>query len=284
MVFGRGRDQAEAKVDEEMHGLVTQLTNEITFHMRECGLSRAELATRMGVSPGRISQILGGGENLTLRTLAALATALDARFDFELSSLRPRTSSPAAAGPTPRPPRTTTRSRGPSTRRAPRLVIRAPALGPPSSRAGDGCRLWAAEAGHGTPLLLCHGGPGLRHRARLGLARAVRAGDDRPAGAVPGEKALPRVTRAILPRAGHMPWLEEPEELQCTCSPSCEPRSLRCSHAVDRTRAGTAADHAGRRRGRRRRARGLKLNHPEAVAILTRSCSRAPATGAPWPS
>jgi len=56
--------------------------------MRECGLSRAELASRMGVSPGRISQILGGGENLTLRTLAALATALDARFDFELSSLK----------------------------------------------------------------------------------------------------------------------------------------------------------------------------------------------------
>jgi transcriptional regulator with XRE-family HTH domain len=71
-----------------MHTLVTQLTNEITFHMRESGVSRAELAARMGVSPGRVSQILGGGENLTLRTLAALATALDARFDFELSSLK----------------------------------------------------------------------------------------------------------------------------------------------------------------------------------------------------
>jgi transcriptional regulator with XRE-family HTH domain len=95
MVFGRGADRRkpdhraiEAKADEEMHGLVTQLTNEITFHMRECGLSRAELAARMGVSPGRISQILGGGENLTLRTLAALAVALDARFDFELNSLK----------------------------------------------------------------------------------------------------------------------------------------------------------------------------------------------------
>ena len=95
MVFGRGRDQQkpdhkaiEAKVDDEMHGLVTQLTNEITFHMRECGLSRAELAARMGVSPGRISQILGGGENLTLRTLAALTSALDARFDVELTSLK----------------------------------------------------------------------------------------------------------------------------------------------------------------------------------------------------
>ena len=100
MVFGHGRDQqkankqkpdhriVDAKVDEEMQTLVTQLTNAITFHMRERGLSRAELAARMGVSPGRVSQILGGGENLTLRTLAALATALDARFDFELSSLK----------------------------------------------------------------------------------------------------------------------------------------------------------------------------------------------------
>ena len=78
----------EARVDEEMHDLVTQLTNEITWHMRERGLTRADLAARMGVSPGRVSQILGGGENLTLRTLAALSTALDAHFDIELSSLK----------------------------------------------------------------------------------------------------------------------------------------------------------------------------------------------------
>ena len=27
--------------------------------------------------------------------------------------------------------------------------------------ADDGCRLWTAETGHGTPLIMCHGGPGL---------------------------------------------------------------------------------------------------------------------------
>ena len=68
--------------------LLTQLTNEINWHMRERGLSRADLAARMGVSPGRVSQILGGGENLTLRTLAALSTALDARFDIQLGTLK----------------------------------------------------------------------------------------------------------------------------------------------------------------------------------------------------
>jgi transcriptional regulator with XRE-family HTH domain len=92
MSFGIGvsPDQraTESQIDEEMLTLVTQLTNEISFYLRERGISRAELAARMRVSPGRVSQILSGGENLTLRTLAALSTALDARFDIELSPLK----------------------------------------------------------------------------------------------------------------------------------------------------------------------------------------------------
>ena len=87
---GASPDQraTETQVDDEMLALVTQLTNEINWYMREQGLTRADLASRMGVSPGRVSQILGGGENLTLRTLAALSTALDARFDVELSTVK----------------------------------------------------------------------------------------------------------------------------------------------------------------------------------------------------
>jgi transcriptional regulator with XRE-family HTH domain len=92
MGFGLGvsPDQraTDTQIDEEMLALVTQLTNEINWHVRERGLTRADLAARMGVSPGRVSQILGGGENLTLRTLAALSTALDARFDIQLSALK----------------------------------------------------------------------------------------------------------------------------------------------------------------------------------------------------
>ena len=93
--------EIEAQVDEELSRLVTQLTNEITVHLREHGLTRAELASRMGVSPGRISQVLSGGENLTLRTLAALSTALDAQFDVQLTSVKPVSdagSGPALAG------------------------------------------------------------------------------------------------------------------------------------------------------------------------------------------
>src|SRR5580658_9209385 len=78
----------ESQIEDELLALVTQLTNEINWYMRERGLTRADLAARMGVSPGRVSQILGGGENLTLRTLAALSTALDARFDIHLDTLK----------------------------------------------------------------------------------------------------------------------------------------------------------------------------------------------------
>jgi len=92
MGFGLGvsPDQraTETQIDEELLALITRLTNEINWYMRERNITRADLATRMGVSPGRVSQILGGGENLTLRTLAALSTALDARFGIELSPLK----------------------------------------------------------------------------------------------------------------------------------------------------------------------------------------------------
>ena len=93
-----GQEATEARVDEELSLLVTQLMNEINWHMRERGLTRADLASRMGVSPGRISQVLSGGENLTLRTLASLATALDARFEMDL---RPREGGAGAVDATP---------------------------------------------------------------------------------------------------------------------------------------------------------------------------------------
>lgn len=78
------RQALEARIDEELSRLVTEFTNEINWHMREQDVTRAEVANRMGVSPGRVSQILSGGENLTLRTLASVTTALDTRCEMTL--------------------------------------------------------------------------------------------------------------------------------------------------------------------------------------------------------
>ena len=79
-----GRKASENGAEEELSDLITQVTNEIDWLMRENHITRADLAARMGVSPGRVSQVLSGGENLTLRTLASLASALDAHFELEL--------------------------------------------------------------------------------------------------------------------------------------------------------------------------------------------------------
>jgi transcriptional regulator with XRE-family HTH domain len=82
------REAAQDQLEHELIDFINQVTNEVSWYMRERGLTRADLAERMGVSPGRVSQILGGRENLTARTLMALSTALDARFDVELIPLK----------------------------------------------------------------------------------------------------------------------------------------------------------------------------------------------------
>ena len=82
-------EDGDARIDEELSRLVTEVTNEVNWRMREERLTRADLAGRMGVSPGRVSQVLSGGENLTLRTLVSLATALDGRFEVEFRPYKP---------------------------------------------------------------------------------------------------------------------------------------------------------------------------------------------------
>jgi transcriptional regulator with XRE-family HTH domain len=74
------KDQVEA----EFARLTVQVTDEISWHMRSLGISRADLAARMGVSLARVSRILSGGEIFSLHTLARVATAVGARFDVQM--------------------------------------------------------------------------------------------------------------------------------------------------------------------------------------------------------
>ena len=109
MVFRTGASPdhraVETQIDDEMLAFGTELINEISWYMRERDLTQAVLAERMRVSPGRVSQILSGGENLTSRTLVALSTALDARFSIELRPVKDADSysspDPARAGAAP---------------------------------------------------------------------------------------------------------------------------------------------------------------------------------------
>ena len=93
MAFRRTRDvqAGPERRDDDPADLVRLVVDEITWYMREHKISRAELAQVMNVSPGRVSQILSADENLTLRTLASVFSALGAQVDFGLRAVDDRT-------------------------------------------------------------------------------------------------------------------------------------------------------------------------------------------------
>ena len=68
--------------------LILDVTELLAGALDDGGVTRAELARRLGRTPGFVSQLLGGGRNLTLRTIADIAAALSLRPSFKLSSDR----------------------------------------------------------------------------------------------------------------------------------------------------------------------------------------------------
>ena len=68
--------------------LILDVTEKLTQALNGAGVTKAELARRLGRSPGFISQVFGGGRNLTLRTISDIAAALSLRPALKLSSCR----------------------------------------------------------------------------------------------------------------------------------------------------------------------------------------------------
>lgn len=64
--------------------LILNVTEGLTEALRDAGVTRAELARRLGRTPGFVSQLLGGGRNLTLRTISDIALALSLRPALDL--------------------------------------------------------------------------------------------------------------------------------------------------------------------------------------------------------
>ena len=78
------RESGMARRSANPSDLVRAVVDEVSWYMSQHKVSRAELAQSMGVSPGRVSQILSGDENLTLRTLSSVVSALGAEATFTL--------------------------------------------------------------------------------------------------------------------------------------------------------------------------------------------------------
>ena len=72
--------------------LIVEVTEALSEVMEKEGVNKTELADRLGNTKGFVSQLLAGGRNLTLRTLASLADALGYHVRIVLSrDLRAKT-------------------------------------------------------------------------------------------------------------------------------------------------------------------------------------------------
>jgi hypothetical protein len=67
---------------------VFRLTEDIVRRMDAGGVTRAELARRMGVQPAYVTKILRGTGNFTLESMVRIARALDSTLRVELRSWR----------------------------------------------------------------------------------------------------------------------------------------------------------------------------------------------------
>jgi transcriptional regulator with XRE-family HTH domain len=68
------------------------VTEEIRRRMEAIGLTKSQLAERLGTSPAYVTKILGGEANFTLKTMARLARALDGRLSVRMIPVPPHRS------------------------------------------------------------------------------------------------------------------------------------------------------------------------------------------------
>ncbi len=89
-------DKFEAKSTEHRRllreeQLIVDITEALVEALETKGIAKSSLAKRLGKSRGFVSQILGGGRNLTLRTLASVADALGYLVQCRLVEAQPAT-------------------------------------------------------------------------------------------------------------------------------------------------------------------------------------------------
>jgi transcriptional regulator with XRE-family HTH domain len=62
-----------------------QFAEELAGRMSKQGVTRAELARRLGTSKANVTKLLGGNANFTLATMARLAAALDGVLQLHIA-------------------------------------------------------------------------------------------------------------------------------------------------------------------------------------------------------
>jgi transcriptional regulator with XRE-family HTH domain len=82
--LSRHRGAAGTRSTELTESILLRFRQNVDDRMRKLGMLRRDLADELGVSEGRVSQVLSSAENVTLRTVAAFLAAMDADIEFRI--------------------------------------------------------------------------------------------------------------------------------------------------------------------------------------------------------
>ena len=85
--IARQAEDPEFRQFYEEERLILWTTEEIAGAMVDQGISRADIAERIGTSRANVTQLLSGSRNMTLRSLARLAHACGLRATIHLEEL-----------------------------------------------------------------------------------------------------------------------------------------------------------------------------------------------------
>ena len=90
-------EAAERRPEYWEEGAILDFTEALYDAMQRQGVTRAELARRLGTSQAYITRVLSGNANFTLKTMTKLAHALGMQLDVGLSA-QERTEAAAETG------------------------------------------------------------------------------------------------------------------------------------------------------------------------------------------
>lgn len=76
--------RAEEHEDYWLAGAILEFTEAVVREMERQGISRTELARRLGTTPAYVTKILRGKVNFTLATMVRLARALSSEMHVQL--------------------------------------------------------------------------------------------------------------------------------------------------------------------------------------------------------
>jgi transcriptional regulator with XRE-family HTH domain len=84
--FKKELEEARDTFEYKLEGLELEVTETILRVMEEKGISRSDLAQKLGVSKAAVSKLLNNGSNMTLKRLLTIAEAMDLNLSVNFSA------------------------------------------------------------------------------------------------------------------------------------------------------------------------------------------------------